>query len=106
LNEIKQPGQHARYAELLTIGIEVTDMNAAIFDPAHAFHGCIPGIHEVLRRQGLLQGTWCLNPDEQLSEGQSDEITRVCSAYPHLTDDEFVQKFLLEEKALLQTDNK
>lgn len=80
--------------ELLTKGIEVTDMNAAIFDPANKFHGCIPGIHEVLRRQGLLKGTWCLNPNEQLSAGQSEEIDRVCGAYPHLTDDEFVQEFL------------
>src|SRR5690606_26878879 len=55
--------------KLLTTGIEVTDMNAAIFDPAHAFHGCIPGIHEVLRRQGILEGRWCLNPHEELSPG-------------------------------------
>ena len=57
---------------------------------AHDFAGCIPGIHEVLRRQGLLEGTWCLNPHEQLSPGQAEEIDRVCRAYPHLTDDEFV----------------
>lgn len=80
-------------AELLTRGIEVTDMNAAIFDPAHQFHGCIPGIHEVLRRQGLLQGLWCLNEDEVLSEGQLAEIDRVCKAYPHLVDDDFVKEF-------------
>lgn len=81
-------------AELLTKGVQVTDMNAAIFDPSHAFHGCIPGIHEVLRRQGILKGTWCLNPDEQLSEGQNDEIERVCKAYPHLIDDEFVKTWI------------
>jgi hypothetical protein len=84
---------------LLTKGIEVTDMNAAIFDPAHSFHGCIPGIHEVLRRQGLLDGRWCLNPNEELSPGQMLEIDRVCQAYPHLTDDDFVRA-LLEQKVV------
>jgi hypothetical protein len=80
--------------ELLTRGIEVTDMNAAIFDPSHSFHGCIPGIHEVLRRQGLLEGRWCLNTAEELSPGQIGEIDRVCKAYPHLTDDDFVRELL------------
>ena len=75
---------------LLTRSIEVTDCNAAFFDPAHGFAGCVPGIHEVLRRQGLLEGTWCLNPDETLSPGQHEEIDRVYRAYPHLNDDEFV----------------
>lgn len=84
----------AQANSLLTKGIEVTDMNAAIFDPAHGFHGCIPGIHEVLRRQGLLEGRWCLNPNEELSPGQMLEIDRVCQAYPHLTDDSFVQELL------------
>ncbi|MCE9589907.1 MAG: dihydrodipicolinate synthase family protein [Planctomycetes bacterium] len=78
--------------DMMLLNRQVTDMNAAIFDPAHHFHGCIPGIHEVLRRQGLLEGTWCLNPDEQLSPGQADEITRVCRAYPHLVDDDFIAK--------------
>ncbi|MGV3508104.1 MAG: dihydrodipicolinate synthase family protein [Sphingobacteriaceae bacterium] len=81
-------------SELLTKGVQVTDMNAAIFDPAHSFHGCIPGIHEVLRRQGLLEGRWCLNPKEELSPGQMEEIDRVCTAYPHFTDDEFVKELL------------
>ena len=81
-------------AELLTKGVDVTDMNAAIFDPAHSFHGCIPGIHEVLRRQGLLEGRWCLNPREELSPGQMEEIDRVCNAYPELTDDEFIKELL------------
>ena len=81
-------------SELLTRGIAVTDMNAAIFDPAHSFHGCIPGIHEILRRQGLLEGRWCLNPNEELSPGQMQEIDRVCMAYPHLTDDDFVRELL------------
>jgi dihydrodipicolinate synthase/N-acetylneuraminate lyase len=84
--------------ELLELGVQITDSNAAIFDPKHQFKGCIPGIHEVLRRQGLLQGTWCLNPGEVLSPGQSKEIDRVYKAYPWLNDDAFVtenlQKFL------------
>lgn len=79
---------------LLATGVEVTDMNAAIFDPQHGFKGCIAGIHEVLRRQGLMKGIWCLNPHEQLSPGQAEEITRVVNAYPHLVEDEFVKKFL------------
>ncbi len=77
-------------AEMLTRNVQVTDCNAAFFDPAHQFAGCIPGIHEVLRRQGLLPGTWCLNPDEVLSPGQAEEIDRVWEAYPHLNDDAFV----------------
>lgn len=81
-------------AELLTKGVAVTDMNAAIFDPANSFHGCIPGIHEVLRRQGILEGRWCLNPNEELSPGQMEEIDRVCKAYPDLIDDDFVRTFL------------
>lgn len=80
--------------ELLTRGIEISDANAAFFDPGHDFHGCIPGIHEVLRRQGLLEGRWCLNPAEELSPGQMEEIDRVYRAYPHLNDDEFVRSGL------------
>ena len=72
----------------------LTDANAAIFDAAHAFQGCIPGIHEVLRRQGLLAGTWCLDPTEVLAPGQEDEIDRVLRAYPELTDDAFVRENL------------
>jgi hypothetical protein len=75
---------------LLTRNIEVTDANAAFFDAANGFAGCISGIHEVLRRQGLLEGTWCLDPAETLSPGQAAEIERVCRAYPHLSDDGFV----------------
>lgn len=77
--------------ELLTRNIEITDCNAAFFDPAHSFAGCIPGIHEVLHRQGLLPGIWCLNPEETLSPGQREEITRVHDSYPHLHDDDFVK---------------
>lgn len=73
---------------------EVTDMNAAIFDTAHGFRGCIAGIHEVLRRQGLMAGRWCLNPDEDLSPGQMEEIDRVIAAYPHLVDNDFVRENL------------
>jgi dihydrodipicolinate synthase/N-acetylneuraminate lyase len=95
LNRVKQSANdHRAVSELLRIGIQVTDMNAAIFDPANAFHGCIPGIHEILRRQGLLEGTWCLNPEEKLSPGQLEEINRVCNAYPELTDDAAVKSFL------------
>jgi hypothetical protein len=70
---------------------EVTDCNAAFFDAANHFAGCIPGLHEVLRRQGLLEGIWCLNPRETLSPGQHEEIDRVYRNYPHLNDDYFVR---------------
>lgn len=76
--------------DLLALDSQVTDCNAALFDVAHDFHGCIAGCHEVLRRQGLLQGTWCLDPHEGLSPGQAEELTRVARDYPHLTDDGFV----------------
>jgi dihydrodipicolinate synthase/N-acetylneuraminate lyase len=83
---------------LLAKGIEITDMNEVIFDARNSFHGCIPGIHEVLRRQGLLEGRWCLNPKEELSNGQMEEIDRIYKQYPEFTDDEFVQLFLAEDK--------
>lgn len=76
------------------MGAALTDANAAIFDAANGFAGCIPGIHEVLRRQGLLRGTWCLDPHESLSPGQSREIDRVLRMYAALTDDEFVSQHL------------
>lgn len=84
--------------ELLTTAQQVTDMNAAIFDPAHQFSGCIPGIHEVLRRQGLLAGRWCLDPNEELSPGQIQEIDRVLASYPHLcaADDQLILEHLDE----------
>jgi len=81
-------------ASLLREGAELTDANAAIFDAAHSFAGCIPGIHEVLRRQGLLAGVWCLDTAERLSPGQATEIDRVCRSYPSLTDDFFVRERL------------
>lgn len=77
--------------ELLTRAIEVTDSNAAFFDAANGFSGCIAGIHEVLRRQGLLEGTWCIEEKEVLSPGQSAEIDRIYAAYPNLNDDAFVE---------------
>lgn len=82
--------------ELLTLAWQVTDSNAALFDPANAFHGCIAGIHEILTRQSLLAGRWCLDPQEDLSPGQMQEIDRVCRAYPHLQDNAFVQQHLDE----------
>jgi dihydrodipicolinate synthase/N-acetylneuraminate lyase len=80
----------------LTLAQQITDSNAALFDPAHHFNGCIPGIHEILRRQGLLEGRWCLDPHEELSPGQLEEIDRVCRLYPHLQDDNFVREHLDE----------
>jgi dihydrodipicolinate synthase/N-acetylneuraminate lyase len=80
--------------ELLGLGAALTDANRALFDPAHQFAGCIPGIHEVLRRQGLLAGRWCLDPHEELSPGQMEEIDRVLARYPYLADDEFVAEHL------------
>jgi dihydrodipicolinate synthase/N-acetylneuraminate lyase len=79
------------FSELITRAAEVTDCNAAFFDAANGFAGCIPGIHEVLRRQGLLSNTLCLDEHQKLSPGQSEEIERVYRAYPKLNDDEFVR---------------
>ena len=76
--------------EILRLGVEVTDMNAAVFDVAHAYRGCIAGVHAVLERQGLLAGRWCLDPAEDVSPRQLEEIDRVARAYPHLVDDAFV----------------
>jgi dihydrodipicolinate synthase/N-acetylneuraminate lyase len=84
----------ALHASWLEENAALTDANGAIFDAAHDFAGCIPGIHEVLRRQGLLQGVWCLDPAETLSPGQAEEIDRVCRQYPRLTDDGFVRENL------------
>jgi hypothetical protein len=81
---------------LLRRAVEVTDANAAFFDAANGYAGCIAGLHEVLRRQGLLEGIWCLDPKETLSPGQAEEIERVTRAYPHLNDDLFVREHLHE----------
>ncbi|MDE0149441.1 MAG: dihydrodipicolinate synthase family protein [Rhodospirillaceae bacterium] len=80
--------------DLLALAGQITDCNAAFFDVANDFRGCIAGMHEVLRRQGLLEGIWCLDPDETLSPGQAAEIDRVCRDYPHLNDDSFVAENL------------
>jgi dihydrodipicolinate synthase/N-acetylneuraminate lyase len=81
---------------LLQLGVEITDANAAFFDAANGFAGCIAGINEVLRRQGLLASARCLDPHETLSPGQAGEIDRVCRIYPHLADDGFVAENLEE----------
>jgi len=80
----------SNFLPLLSRAIEVTDANAVLFDVAHGFAGCIAGLHEVLRRQGLFEGIWCLDPNETLSPGQSEEIDRIYRMYPHLADDQFV----------------
>jgi len=80
--------------DLLALGQQLTDANAALFDARNSFRGCIPGIHEVLRRQGLLASRACLDPHEDLSPGQEAGIDRVLAAYPHLADDEFVRENL------------
>lgn len=97
-----QDVQRARAGDTLTLrrltsaASALTDANAAVFDAAHGFAGCLPGVHEVLRRQGLLAGTWCLDPSEVLSPGQADELTRVALTHPWLTDDDFVAEHLDE----------
>jgi hypothetical protein len=81
---------HSIPTDLLRLAVEVTDSNAAFFDARNNYKGCIAGLHEILRRQGLLEGIWCLDEHETLSPGQAEELTRVTRAYPHLCDDEFV----------------
>ena len=78
-------------ADLLALDARVTDCNSAFFDVANDFHGCIAGCHEILRRQGLMQGLWCLDPAEGLSPGQMQEIDRVCREHADLSDDSFVK---------------
>ncbi|MCX6628817.1 MAG: dihydrodipicolinate synthase family protein, partial [Candidatus Solibacter sp.] len=81
-------------AEILAGSAALTDANGALFDVRNRFAGCIAGLHEILRRQGLLAGRWCLDPAEDLSGGQLEEIDRVCATYPELMDDEFVRQNL------------
>lgn len=90
-------------AELLTLAAEVTDANSAFFDTAHNFSGCIAGLHEILRRQGLMSNINCLNPEEGLSDGQLEELNRVQAAYPHLNDDAFIKEHLAEWKANIES---
>ncbi|GAA2360108.1 dihydrodipicolinate synthase family protein [Nonomuraea africana] len=92
--KLARAGDDAAVRRLLGLDGHLTDANAAIFDSANGFHGCIPGIHEILRRQGLLAGRWCLDPAEELSPGQLAEIDRVWAAYPWLRDDDFVAEGL------------
>jgi dihydrodipicolinate synthase/N-acetylneuraminate lyase len=80
--------------ELLQLAWQITDSNSAFFDADNGYRGSIAGLHEVLRRQGLLEGTWCVDPDECMSPGQIQEIDRVYRAYPHLNDDAFVAERL------------
>jgi hypothetical protein len=81
-------------ADLLALDARVTDCNSAFFDIANNFHGCIAGCHEILRRQGLMEGIWCLDPAEGLSPGQMSEIDRVCREHADLSDDMFVAAHL------------
>lgn len=90
-------GKGAIEPEWLTLAAQITDANSAFFDAANGFAGCIAGIHQVLFRQGLMPGIWCLNPDETLSPGQKEEIDRVYGQYPHLNDDAFAAEFLRQE---------
>lgn len=95
---IKERGENAAIKqEWMTLAAQITDANSALFDTANGYAGCIAGIHQVLFRQGLMQGIWCLNPDETLSPGQMEEIDRVYRQYPHLNDDAFVAEFLRQE---------
>lgn len=87
-------GDDAALRRIVALDGALTDANAAIFDVKNNFQGCIPGIHEVLRRQGLLDGVWCLDERETLSPGQSAEIDRIWAAYPHLRDDAFIAEHL------------
>lgn len=97
LEEVKAARERPQIPlELLTRAARLTDANAAVFDAANRFHGVIAGVHEVLRRQGLLEGIWCLDPAEGLSPGQADEIERVSREHPDLTDDAFVARHLAD----------
>ncbi len=98
LNEIHTVTESAAPVpqELLARAAEITDCDSALFDPRHNFAGCIPGIHEVLVRQGLLKGRWCLDPRADLSPGQKEDLDRVIASYPHLTDDQFIADHLAQ----------
>jgi hypothetical protein len=91
LKRCKAAAEGAVPLDLIREGAGLTDANGAIFDSAHGYAGCIPGIHEVLRRQGLMSGVWCLDTAEKLSSGQVEEIDRVCRVHPSLNDDAFVR---------------
>ncbi len=93
-HEVVRSGDRRVPLEMLSLNQAVTDCNAVLFDAANGFVGCIPGIHEVLRRQGLLAGVWCLDESLGLSPGQETELDRIAAAYPELTDDPFVAEYL------------
>lgn len=94
LEDIQKGNLNGDIQQQLDLGMQITDSNAAFFDAANNFKGCIVGLHEVLRRQGLMEGLWTLNRDEVLSPGQKEEIDRVYKAYPDLNDDDFVAENL------------
>ncbi len=94
LEDVHAAGSVVNLRHLMNLGVQITDSNAAFFDAANNFSGCIVGLHEVLRRQGILEGLWTLDPNEALSPGQMEEINRVYAAYPHLNDDAFVAENL------------
>ena len=96
-NPTLRPGD-AISPKWLTLAAQVTDANSAFFDTANSFAGCIAGMHEVLRRQGLIKGIWCLDPGETLSKGQAEEIDRVYRMYPRLNDDAFAAAFLEKDR--------
>jgi hypothetical protein len=94
LETIQKSGFQVDIQQHLTLASKITDSNAAFFDSANNFAGCITGLHEVLRRQGILEGLWTLDKNEILSPGQKEEIDRVYAAYPELNDDSFVAENL------------
>jgi dihydrodipicolinate synthase/N-acetylneuraminate lyase len=95
LDKVRACREHPELtADLLARSAEITDANAALFDARNNFAGCLPGLHEILRRQGFLEGRWCLDPQEDVSPGQIAEIDRICASYPQLSDDDFVARNL------------
>jgi len=94
IHACRNSGDTAGLAGILAESAALTDANAALFDVRNRFAGCIAGLHEILRRQGILEGRWCLDPDEDLSPGQLEEIDRVIGTYPNLIDDDFVSSRL------------
>lgn len=93
IKELRHSGEKLS-ANWLTKNTILTEANSVIFDSANDFAGCIPGIMEVLRRVGLTPSNRCLNPDEQLSPGQAEELDRIEKTYPHLNDNVFVAENL------------
>ena len=98
LELVKKARKDGDFRKLIELGPQITDMNRAIFDPYNSFRGSVSGMHEVLFRQGLMKNTLCLDPEEKMSEGQAEEITRVTESYPHLIDDEFINEHIEQWK--------